>query len=213
MSIAASQVFQTIYRERQWGRGSGPGSAPSNTIEYRAFVERFIEANGIKTVTDLGCGDWQFSYLIDWSRIEYLGLDVVPEVIAENSRRFSVPNIRFEEFNNINALSVGDLLIAKEVLQHLPTQLIIEYLSVIRQKYRFALLTNSTEPKALANRDIAIGGFRPLRLQDVPFNVPGAVVFNYFVHAETFTFKNSVFLMLGDPLQQPHRGVSRPNRP
>jgi SAM-dependent methyltransferase len=198
MSIAASQVFQAIYRERQWGRGSGPGSAPSNTVEYRAFIERFIKANGIRTVTDLGCGDWQFSYLIDWSGIEYLGLDVVPEIIAENCRRFSVPNIKFEELKTIDALPVGDLLISKEVLQHLPNQLIIEYLAVIRRKYRFALFTNSTEPKALANQDISIGGYRPLRLQEIPFDINGAVVFNYFVHTDTFTFKNSVFLTLGD---------------
>src|SRR5271165_5564077 len=85
MTNAASKVFQAIYREGAWGRGSGPGSKPSNTIEYRAF----IEANGIQAVTDLGCGDWQFSYLIDWSGIEYLGLDLVPEVIAENSKYFS----------------------------------------------------------------------------------------------------------------------------
>src|SRR5271165_7180646 len=140
MTIADSQVFQSIYRERTWGRGSGPGSAPSNTIEYRAFIERFIEANGIKTVTDLRCGDWQFSYLIDWSGKEYLGLDLVPEVIAENSKHFSTPSIRFEEFKTIDRLPAGDLLIAKEVLQHLPNPMIMEYLAAIRQKYRFALL-------------------------------------------------------------------------
>lgn len=120
MSNVSSQVFQTIYRDGTWGRGSGPGSKPSNTIEYRAFIERFIEANGIKTVTDLGCGDWQFSHLIDWSQVEYVGLDLVPQVIDENSKRFSAPNIRFEELSNIDELPVGDLLISKEVLQHLP---------------------------------------------------------------------------------------------
>jgi SAM-dependent methyltransferase len=198
MTVAASQAFQAIYRERSWGRGSGPGSSPSNTIEYRAFIERFIEANGVTTVTDLGCGDWQFSYLIDWSGKEYLGLDLVPEVIAENRKHFSAPNIRFEEFKTIDQLPTGDLLIAKEVLQHLPNQMITEYLVAIRKKYRFALFTNSSEPKALANKDIAVGEFRPLRLQDEPFKVPGAIIFIYFPRTENYVFKNTVLLTLGD---------------
>jgi SAM-dependent methyltransferase len=200
MSIGASEIFQTIYGESQWGHGSGPGSAPLNTIEYRAFLERFIQANGIKTVTDLGCGDWQFSHLIDWSGIEYLGLDLVPKVIDENTERFSAKNIRFQEFKDVSELPSGDLLIAKEVLQHLPNQMIIEYIVAIRKRYRFSLLTNSAEPKALANRDIPIGGFRPLRLQDMPFNAAGAVVFNYFpvTDTDTYIFKNSVFLLFGD---------------
>ena len=198
MSILASQVFQTIYREQKWGRGSGPGSTPTNTIEYRSFVERFIKSNSITTVTDLGCGDWQFSYLIDWSGIQYLGIDLVPELITENRKRFSAPNIQFRDFSTIDELPCGDLLIAKEVLQHLPNNVIIEYLAIIRKKFRFALLTNSTLPEEFGNPDISIGGFRPLRLQGAPFNAPGAVVLNYFVPTPTFTHKNSVFLMLGD---------------
>lgn len=198
MPIEGSDVFQEIYRNSEWGRGSGPGSSPSNTIEYRAFLERFIRANAVKKVTDLGCGDWQFSHLIDWSAVEYLGLDLVAEVVDANSKRFSAKNIRFDEFRDIDDLPAGDLLIAKEVLQHLPNSMIIEYLVVIKTKYRFALLTNSTEPRALANQDISIGGFRPLRLQDTPFNVPGAVIFTYFPLTNTYIFKNTVFLMLGD---------------
>ena len=79
------QTFQAIYRDQAWVRGSGPGSSPANTIEYRAFVERFIEANSVRSVTDLGCGDWQFSHLIDWSQVEYLGLDLVPEVVGRTA--------------------------------------------------------------------------------------------------------------------------------
>jgi SAM-dependent methyltransferase len=191
------QAFQTIYQEQQWGRGSGPGSSPANTIEYRAFVERFIEANRIRSVTDLGCGDWQFSHLIDWSQVEYLGLDIVPEVVAGNRSRFALPNLRFEEFTVIDNLPGGDLLLSKEVLQHLPNQTIAEYLAVIQRKYRFALLTNSNEPTANVNIDVPAGGYRPVRLQDAPFNVSGAVVFSYFPHAGNMFWKNATFLMLG----------------
>lgn len=193
----ARQAFHTIYKEQRWGDGSGPGSSPANTIEYRGFVERFMHANSIRRVTDLGCGDWQFSHLIDWSQVEYLGLDLVPEIIANNRSRFAAPNLRFEELTAIDDMPNGDLLLSKEVLQHLPNQMIIEYLAVIRRKYRFALLTNAIEPAAQANADIPAGACRAVRLQEAPFNALGAVVLTYYPHLGNLFWKNAVFLMLG----------------
>src|SRR5262249_22978166 len=163
---------------------------PANTVEYRTLLSEFMAANAVRSVTDLGCGDWQFSHLVDWSRVQYLGVDVVPEIVARNRARFAAPNIRFEEFDSIDDLSGGDLVLLKEVLQHLPNRVIIEYLAAIRTKYRFALLTNGVEPAERANLDIATGDWRPLRLQDAPFNAPGAVVLRYAVRSETAYFSN-----------------------
>jgi glycosyltransferase involved in cell wall biosynthesis len=191
------QVFQAINSEQLWGHGSGPGSSPTDTTEYKAFVERFIEANSVRSITDFGCGDWQFPHLINWWQGEYLGLDVVPEIVDRNRRRFAVPNVRFEELTAIQDIPGGDLLISKEVLEHLPNQTIIDYLAVIRKKYRFAILTNAVAPTS-ANIDIVAGGWRPVRLQDAPLNTPGAVVFNYCSQAGNICFRNAVFLMLGD---------------
>lgn len=191
------EAFRRIYEEQAWGHGSGPGSSPANTIEYRAFVQRFIEANGLRSVTDLGCGDWQFSRFVDWSQVDYLGLDIVPEIVERNRERFGLPNVRFAVLDSLSDLPGGDLLLAKEVLQHLPNRTIAEYLAAIRSKYRFALLTNAIEPQALVNRDIAPGGFRPICLQEPPFNAPGAVVFTYFPQSASYFWKNAVFLLCG----------------
>ena len=124
-------AFETIYRNDSWTNGSGPGSAPSSTIEYRGFVERFIVENGVKTVTDLGCGDWQFSRLMDWSQVDYTGFDIVQSVIDANQRNHGAANIRFQRLSNIDELPGGDLLISKEVLQHLPNDVIADYLGHI----------------------------------------------------------------------------------
>jgi hypothetical protein len=196
---ALRTAFQSVYQNQAWGKGSGPGSSPTNTIEYRAFVERFLRANSIRNVTDLGCGDWQFSHLINWEQTAYLGLDVVPELVTQNRAKFAAPTIQFEEFTSIENLPGGDLLISKEVLQHLPNQTITEYLAAIRRKYRLALITNFEGLAAKTNIDIKPGGFRALRLQDPPFNAPGATVLTYFPHTESLYFRNTVFLMLGSP--------------
>ena len=193
------EAFERIYRYGGWGGlGSGPGSLAANTIEYRAFLARFIEANAVRSVTDLGCGDWQFSHLSEWSGVDYLGVDVVPAIVESNRARFHQANIRFALFSGIEALPGGDLLLAKEVLQHLPNAVVAEYLAAIRRKYRFALLTNAIEPPDQVNREIAAGDFRPLRVQLAPFDAPGAVVFTYYPQSGSHFFKNAVFLMFGD---------------
>lgn len=191
------EAFEKIYKSDAWSNGSGPGSSPANTIEYRAFVSRFIEANSIRDVTDLGCGDWQFSRLMDWSAVDYTGVDVVPEIVEQNRKAYGAPNIRFEISSSPEELPGGDLLLAKEVLQHLPNAIVSKYLAAIRRKYRFALVTNAIEPKADANLDIPVGGYRPLRIFDPPFAAPGAVVMGYFPRVPSHIWVNAVFLMPG----------------
>jgi hypothetical protein len=68
--------FEYIYAANIWGHGSGGGSSPINTRGYRRFLQNFLRKNNIKSVVDLGCGDWQFSHLIDWKGIRYSGFDV-----------------------------------------------------------------------------------------------------------------------------------------
>ncbi len=191
-------AFQKVYAENHWMFGSGPGSTPRNTVAYRAFLEDFIHSNGIRSVTDLGCGDWQFSRLVDWSACIYTGFDIVPELVETNRARFGAPNIDFQQFRDIESLPGGDLVLAKEVLQHLPNAVVFQYLPVLRKKYRYALITNSVEPSAYSNSDVPAGGCRPLRLRDAPFFVHGANVLTYFVFENGTYWKNEVLLMMGE---------------
>ncbi len=194
---AMRAAFEAIYREDRWSNGSGPGSHPNNTIEYRGFLARFIEANSVGSVTDLGCGDWQFSRFIDWSGVRYVGLDVVPAIVERNARLYQAPGIAFRVLQSLDDLPGGDLLVAKEVLQHLPNDTVARYLAAITGRYRFALLTNAIEPAEQANRDIGFGDWRPLRLDLPPFGARGAAVFSYFPQSGSHFWKNAVFLILG----------------
>ena len=146
--VSLQSSFQNIYDKNEWGQGSGPGSSPTNTIEYRAFLSRFIAENGIHNLTDLGCGDWQFSRFMDWSNLDYTGFDVVPTIVERNQRLFTLPNVRFEIFTSMEALPGGDLLLAKEVLQHLPNAVIKEYLAAISQKISFCATDQCHHPTA-----------------------------------------------------------------
>lgn len=175
------RTFEIIYNEGRWGGGSGPGSRPNVNIEYAAFISRFIERNNVRSVVDLGCGDWQFSRYINWEGISYLGVDVVPGLIQRNNQAFGSETVRFAVFPNLRDLPPADLLLSKDVMQHWPNSLVAEALPVLSAKFRYMLLTNDEEPAATLNQDIPIGGWRALDLRKPPFNRRAATVFSWYV--------------------------------
>jgi SAM-dependent methyltransferase len=190
--------FTKIYQRQDWGHGSGVGARPDRTAEYRAFLQRFIVDNHVRSVVDLGCGDWQFSQHLDWRNVRYLGIDVVAEVVERNRREFARDNIAFENFESLASLPPADLLLCKDVLQHLPNELVKEYLATFKRKYKLALITNDDEPKDLQNIDIDVGGWRTLCLEKEPFSEPGTVVLAWTVEWGSATTRKSTFLVYGD---------------
>jgi SAM-dependent methyltransferase len=75
------EIFDFIYRNDVWKGGSGASSHEEATREYREFLTQFMQAAKITSVVDLGCGDWQFSRYIDWSGIDYTGVDASAVVL------------------------------------------------------------------------------------------------------------------------------------
>jgi SAM-dependent methyltransferase len=178
--VEMEEHFHQIYQRNEWGFGSGVGSLPLNNVEYMKFVESFIARNRLSSVVDLGCGDWQFSRFMNWSSVRYIGMDVVADIVSANRRQFGRERISFEVFQNIEQVPNGDLLLCKDVLQHLSNQTVAEYLPILKQRFRFLLITNDewpTEP----NREIVSGDWRPLRLDFAPFSETAPVVLSWNV--------------------------------
>ena len=193
-----SRQFSKVYDQGVWGPGSGVGSLPQHTVEYRDFLKQFIQENGIKSVVDLGCGDWQFSRHIDWSGITYTGVDIVASLIEKNQREFGRDgNITFHKFESLDKLPSADLLICKDVLQHLSNNMVKAYLAEFKQKYKFSLVTNDDEPVDLQNIDIAAGGWRTLRLDLEPFCEPGEIVLSWTVPWGKATTHKVTYLIHG----------------
>lgn len=148
---------------------------------------RFSEEKQIKTVVDLGCGDWQFSKTIDWKDIQYKGFDVVEGVIQQNQKLYGKKNISFIHADATSYdLPAADLLICKEVLQHLPFKDIFSILSQIK-KYKYCLILNDVDPITLSqvNSDIRRGHYRALDLTQAPFYLKGRKVLSYASGIET----------------------------
>lgn len=178
--MSAADVFSDVYAADRWNGGSGPGSAPENSEEYRRFLSGHLDelraTPGVARVVDLGCGDWRIGELLDWTGLDYVGIDVVPEVIAANLRRDTPDNVTFVCLDALTApLPPGDLLIVKDVFQHWPTADIARFLD----KYADGLypegviVTNDVSARrhpARLNSDIEMGDWRPVDVESAPFN-------------------------------------------
>ncbi|GJM08237.1 MAG: hypothetical protein DHS20C11_05130 [Lysobacteraceae bacterium] len=173
-------IFEEIYARNVWGYGSGAGSLAINNVGYIAFLQNFLSRHGIRSVVDLGCGDWQFSSLVDWAGIDYRGYDVARSVIAKNQRHFSAPSVTFKAIEDHRfELPGADLLIVKDVLQHWSDTAIAGFLPQL-SKFRHALLINCVNPSGpTTNKDTQTGGFRCLDLRLPPWNLPATEVFAY----------------------------------
>lgn len=182
-------VFDQIYTTNYWGDGSGTGSSPEATSEYRQFLEGFMRDQGVRTVVDLGCGDWQVSNLIDWSGIRYHGFDAADFVIRANTERYAKENISFEKLSDYAALPAADLLVVKDVLQHLSNAEVKKILAEVFPKYPKILVTNCVPPirtafyrSSMFNRDIEIGDFRYFDIRLPPFDQPATLLLDWKIN-------------------------------
>ncbi|MDJ0825374.1 MAG: methyltransferase [Rhodobacter sp.] len=173
-------VFERIYRTDHWKGGSGEGSAYAPNKPYVAFLQAFLARRRVRSVVDLGCGDWQFSQHIDWRGVAYDGFDLVDAVQARNRAAFGSATVRFHAaVEDWDALPAADLLIAKDVLQHWSNARIAAFLPVL-ERYPAALITNCIgDYGPPLNSDVKDGAFRPLDIRRSPFAVAAEEVLRY----------------------------------
>lgn len=160
------EIFTHIYDKNIWG-GSGGGSTPENTVEYRALLQKLLRDLKIRSVVDWGCGDWSFSHLIDWDKIWYVGVDVVKSVVDNNRKKYSKPFINFHYDTYSNG---ADMMILKDVLQHWSNEQIVSFLYAQRGKFKYILITNSNHQQS-DDEDIKDGESRGLSANFYPLKL------------------------------------------
>jgi len=162
-------IFSNIYRKKIWSHSdadrvdfySGIGSTEEYTHDYERTIGQFVEKNKIRTIVDLGCGDFQVGRrILDIVDCQYIGVDVVAELIERNSRKFGSGRVSFicKDISR-DELPDGDLCLIRQVLQHLDNKTIARVLNNVR-KYPFCILTESQHVHpSVANLDIRSGAW------------------------------------------------------
>jgi hypothetical protein len=107
--------------------------------------------------------------------VRYTGGDIVPEVVAEATRRHGSPERRFLVLDLTHApLPPADLLLCRDCLVHLSYTDIAKAIGNIRRsKINYVLTTTFTAESCF--RDIVTGDWRPINLEMPPFSFPQPV--------------------------------------
>jgi SAM-dependent methyltransferase len=194
----ALDAFRRIYQSDHWKGGSGEGSQVAATEPYRQVLASVLGGRDVRTVVDAGCGDWQFSRLIDWSGKQYLGVDIVPEMIAGNRESYANENIEFVAGDiRTQTMPRADLLLCKDVLQHWDVASIEAFLARNLRRYRYALVTNDVASihisSDMLNADIPVGHWRPIDLECPPFGARAQWRFDFDIRGE-WTKRTLLFL-------------------
>lgn len=184
-----SEVFSEVYRNNSWGGNSGefysgPGSDRDAANSFVDCVNSFIGEHNIKSVVDLGCGDFRVSSRLSQD-IQYVGVDVVPGLIAHNNAKFGNERVRFELRDIIrDELPDGELCILRQVFQHLSNRQIEAILPKLN-KYAYSIVAEhhpSRRKMRRPNIDKTLGVNTRIHcgsgvfLDEPPFSLPNATL-------------------------------------
>lgn len=172
--------FSRMISSRAWNSPEtvcGPGSTLESCRGILQVLPGWLSRHRITSIVDAGCGDFHWMSQVDLSGIQYDGYDVVQELIAGNRQRYCAPGIRFHHADvSLESLPKSDLVICKDVLIHLPSDLALSTLERIRSSgSRYLAATSSPGWPASNRAGMVIGGFSPIDLGSLPFSLGAAI--------------------------------------
>lgn len=152
--VAFSSAAYWEQRYRQGGH-SGAGSH-GRLAQYKAdFLNPFIEANGLGSAIEFGCGDGNQLALLDIA--DYIGIDVAPAAIARCQSRFAGhPGRSFRHSDDLAGLDAADLTLSLDVIYHLvEDEVFVRYLDdLFAHALRFVVIYASNGEAAWPSRHV-----------------------------------------------------------
>ncbi len=177
-------VMTQIYDNKLWGgKGfdfySGTGSHnPEIITPYLNAVISFLKSFKTPlTVCDLGCGDFNIGRYLTKHTKQYIGVDIVEELIHRNKNRYQEDHLEFYCLDiSKDELPQADCIILRQVLQHLSNAEIQNIIKKV-QAYKYMILTEHIPAgDFIPNKDIISGqGIRlkqnsGVNILEAPFN-------------------------------------------
>ena len=173
--FTTKETFVEIYQSNHW-RGkesvSGSGSANNQTKEISRQIPKLVKEFGMTKFLDIPCGDFNWLSKVDMGLEEYVGGDIIEEIINDNQKKFAKEKLKFLHIDLIHdSLPAADVLFCRDCLVHLSFKHIKEALVNLKRSHIRYLLTTSFSA-CQENIDIVTGDWRILNLEKAPFNFP-----------------------------------------
>lgn len=169
------RVFTDIHSARSWGdceSASGPGSTRERAAAFLPQLIDLVRGLRVRTLLDAPCGDFNWTAPLADAVAHYIGIDVVPAVIAANRLRVPSAQRRFLCRDIVrHPLPSADLVFCRDGLVHLSHADVLAALANFRRTgAEYLILTTFVGERS--NADIATGEWRPMNLQRPPFALP-----------------------------------------
>jgi hypothetical protein len=170
------QVFVRMYERNSWANAesaSGDGSDLTQTKNVRRELSAVLAEFDIGTMLDAPCGDFYWMKEVDRHGVRYMGVDIVPELIAANARKYGNAMTSFAVLDIVNdAVPRVDLILCRDCLVHLPLQAAVSALRAFVKSGSKYLLSTTYPGVVKKNRSLFItGNWRPLDLERPPFSL------------------------------------------
>ncbi len=169
------KVFQHAYRHNIWGDPesvSGPGSGLFRTESFRDQIPALLNELGANSLLDAGCGDFNWMKEVSLPVEQYVGIDIVPELIAHNRQRYTEVKRSFIHGDILRAeLPRVDIILCRDCLVHFSFKDAWMALRNFKRSRSCYLLT-TTFIEFPDNVEIETGGWRRLNLEQAPFSFP-----------------------------------------
>lgn len=167
------QIFTNIYNNHSWGgvSRSGPGSDLSQTTVLINELPKIFKDYNIETFLDAPCGDYHWMQYVEKSDVDYIGGDIVLDIIKTNNLKYSNDKTSFMELDILtDNLPTCDMIFVRDCLVHFPISSIFKFLLNLTSSNIKFLMTTSFINRT-SNYDISFGEWRQLNLLIQPFNL------------------------------------------
>lgn len=169
------ETFSHIFQTNQWKDSeslSGPGSNSIAAKNLTTKLPALLNKYNIKKLLDTPCGDFNWMSKIDFSNVQYIGGDIVPELIDYNQTKFGKENISFIVIDICNdPLPETDIILVRDCLVHMKHELVMRFFkNLCKSNIKYLLVTSF--PLTSYNHDIKTGNWWPMNIEKPPFNLP-----------------------------------------
>ena len=139
--MSSKEIFNKIYENHVWGKGSGAGSGGNIANVYIKAVQEFLSDKNFKIIVDLGCGDFNIGKnLVSYCQ-SYIACDISSVILERNLKKYNYPNLSFRQLNFCeDDIPQGEAGMIREVLQHLSNDDIYNFTQKLNEEKPFKFL-------------------------------------------------------------------------
>ncbi|MBS0290028.1 MAG: glycosyltransferase [Proteobacteria bacterium] len=151
---------------------SGEGSDLVQTQVIRNEIPKLLEELQIKIFLDAPCGDCYWMQYAHLNVQNYIGVDIVDDLIQKNTKSYGKDSVTFQCLNLVNdPIPKADLIFSRDCFVHLSFKDILAILANFKASGAKYLLT-TTFARCSENQDLGDTFWRTLNMQLAPFNFP-----------------------------------------